>query len=56
MSGQRKKVGIKKIRKRVKVKGDMKVSFIRKREMLSSNPRVGLLQKNLKNILEGYEG
>lgn len=54
MSGQWKKVVTKKkkIRKRVEVKGDMKVRFIWKTEVLSSNPKFGLLQKkNLKNVL-----
>lgn len=57
MSGQWKKVVTKKkkkIRKRVEVKGDMKVRFIWKTEVLSSNPKFGLLQKKkkkLKNVL-----
>lgn len=44
-SGDQKK---KKIRKRVEVKGDMKVRFIWKTEVLSSNPKFGLLQKKKK--------
>jgi hypothetical protein len=46
-SGDQKKK--KKIRKRVEVKGDMKVRFIWKTEVLSSNPKFGLLQKKKKN-------
>lgn len=49
-SGDQKKK--KKIRKRVEVKGDMKVRFIWKTEVLSSNPKFGLLQKKKKKTQE----